>query len=147
MKNKLLHRGFTLIELLIVMAIIGILSSLMVVNLTGFRERTRDSQRKRDLLQIQTALELYRADVGSYPAAPLPACNSALVNGTATYMRRVPCDPRTATRYDYQRATTTTYVLSACLENANDVGENTRTTTPVAGWSCSPSKYFVLYSP
>src|SRR5690348_7093470 len=63
------QKGFTLVELLIVIAIIGILSTLLMTNFIGVRQRARDAQRKADVRQIQSALELYRADNGSYPAA------------------------------------------------------------------------------
>src|SRR5437588_640087 len=70
-------KGFTLIELLVVIAIIGILATIVMVNVLSVRSRARDTQRKSDIRQIQSALELYRADQGSYPNG-LPACNSAL---------------------------------------------------------------------
>ncbi|MBT3816923.1 MAG: prepilin-type N-terminal cleavage/methylation domain-containing protein, partial [Candidatus Magasanikbacteria bacterium] len=62
-------KGFTLIELLVVIAIIGLLSTLAVVALGSAREKARDSKRLSDLKQMQTALELYYTDVGSYPTA------------------------------------------------------------------------------
>ncbi|MDP2672104.1 MAG: type II secretion system protein, partial [Candidatus Daviesbacteria bacterium] len=51
-------RGFTLIELLVAIAIIGILSSFLLSNFVGVRQRARDGVRKSDLRQIQSALEL-----------------------------------------------------------------------------------------
>jgi general secretion pathway protein G len=65
--NKNKNRGFTLIELLVVIAIIGILSSIVIVNLNIARAKARDAKRVQDLLQIKTALELYRNQYGSYP--------------------------------------------------------------------------------
>ena len=62
MKILGLKKGFTLVELLIVVAIIGILSTLLMANFIGVRQRARDAQRKADLRQIQSALELYRSD-------------------------------------------------------------------------------------
>lgn len=73
MIKKLLSRlksqkGFTLLELLIVISIIGILATLVVVNLGGARGSARDAQRMSDLKTIQTALESYFNDYGCYPA-------------------------------------------------------------------------------
>lgn len=124
-------RGFTLIELLVTVAIIGILSSVLLVNLQGFRLRTRDTERKKDLLQLQTALELYRADVGTYPTtANYPACNTALANGATVYMQKIPCDPSGSPTWGsaYQYTSTgNTYTLYACLENINDAERDTPT--------------------
>lgn len=115
-------RGFTLIELLVVITIIGVLSSLLVVNYVGVRSRSRDATRKSDLHQIQSALELYRNDSGSYPLS-LPACGTPLDFNGITYMRQFPCDPTNSEplKYKYQTAfNDSAYTLAACLENVND---------------------------
>ncbi len=118
--SKRKSAGFTLIELLIVIAIIGVLATLLMVNFVGVRQRARDAQRKSDLRQIQSALELYRADQGSYPSS-LPSCNGSAfsANGT-TYMQTIPCDPLTGTNYLYSTTASGGYTLVACLENLND---------------------------
>ncbi len=99
-KNK---KGFTLIELLIVVLIISILAGLLltVINPTGIRRKTRDSQRKADVKKIQTSLELYYADNRQYPnttavdsnfhVAGTGDVNTALVGGK--YISVVPRDP------------------------------------------------------
>ena len=66
---KLQKKGFTLIELLIVIAIIGILSSIVLVSLSGARLKARDAERKSELRSIQLALESYFADNGTYIVA------------------------------------------------------------------------------
>lgn len=131
MKNDLLltvfgkrERGFTLIELLIVIAMIGVLSTILMVNFVGIRERARDARRKNEIRQIQTALELYRSDVGSYPATGVVDnnCGNAFtsLDGSATYMTKLPCDPLGGSyQYDYD-GTTGRYTLYACIENSND---------------------------
>jgi general secretion pathway protein G len=117
--NGKLAWGFTLIELLVTIAIIGILSSLMMVNLQGFRERARDAARKKDLQTIQTAVEMYRSDMSSYPNPSLPNCLSSLSNGTTTYLKVIPCDPLNKSNYFYS-STGNTYTLYGCLENVKD---------------------------
>jgi len=152
--------GFTLIELLIVVAIIGILSALLMTNFIGIRQRARDAQRKSDIRQMQSALELYRADTGGYPApggtntlvgtpCPSPAALKS-VDNTTTYMQRVPCDPLGATYYHTgsyyyaQGAGGATYTLAACLENTSDTDIDS---TFPADNTCSSGKFYVKKNP
>lgn len=138
------QKGFTLIELLIVIAIIGILTSLLTVNFIGIRQRGRDAQRKSNIRQIQTALELYRSDQSNYPVT-LPACGNSLVdpiNGTTTYMKTIPCDPLGGS-YQYQ-GTSANYTIVGCMENSND---QDITKTPPPGFNCSGANYFVATNP
>ena len=117
------NHGFTLIELLVVIAIISVLAGLLVANFVGVRQRGRDAQRKSDLRQIQSALELYRSDNGNY-SSTLPSCGSAFTAGSATYMQKVPCDPLQDTNYTFS-STGTAYTIYACLENTNDQDRDT----------------------
>lgn len=159
-----LSKGFTLIELLIVIVIIGVLTSLLVVNFVGVRVRARDAQRKSDLRQIQSALELYRADKGVYPTfastsppvncPPAPTPPTSFGNPpscTATYMQKVPRDPSTSSynggSYYYSASSDTTYTLAACLENANDSDQNSTETFLGEAPSCITDKYYVLTNP
>lgn len=135
-------KGFTLIELLVAIAIIGILSSFLLANFVGVRQRARDGTRKSDLRQIQSALELYRADKGNYPAT-FPACGSQFDDGAATpviYMKKIPCDPSGgAAVYTYSYSDTTKiYSLVACLENYND---SQKDPTDVCGGAGAPVSY------
>jgi len=66
-KNIISKRGFTLIELLIVIVIVGILTALITVNLFGARERALDSQKKSNLKELKTALQLYFTDYHRFP--------------------------------------------------------------------------------
>lgn len=111
--------GFTLVELLIVIAIIGILSTVLMVNFVGIRERARDAKRKSDLRQMQAALELYRTDNGAYPIGSLN-CGSPLEVGSKRYMTKIPSDPLTASCYTYTSGDGVTYTYYGCLENTND---------------------------
>lgn len=128
MKIKIFNKkGFTLIELLIVIAIIGVLAALLMVNFVGIRQRARDAQRKSDLRQIQSALEIYRADSSSYPLS-LPGCGLPFSANGTTYMQKVPCDPLNSGSYIYTYVSgsgNTTYSLYACLENVNDSQKDT----------------------
>lgn len=65
-----MRKSFTLIELLIVITIIGILAVALVPKIAQGPARARDVQRKADLQNVATALELYYADHGEYPHKP-----------------------------------------------------------------------------
>jgi len=65
MKN--FNKAFTLIELLIVIVIIGILAVALIPRLVGMQGKARNVQRIADLKAIQSALELYQSEKGSYP--------------------------------------------------------------------------------
>lgn len=135
MKYRKRKNGFTLIELLVVVAIIGVLASLLMVNFVGIRQRGRDGQRKSNLKQIQSALELYRTDNDTYPASSdYPACDISLKSkdGTLTYMQKMPCDPLSGGSYTYS-PTLTTYTLIACIENGNDPQKDAVNTAPCDG--------------
>jgi len=124
-------RGFTFIEILVSVALISIMGTLVIslINPAFQLEKARDAQRKADLRQIQAALELYRADQGSYPASL--TCGAALTNPppvTATYLRKIPCDPKNTGQYRYTYTTSAVacgvanaqYCIITCLENQKD---------------------------
>jgi general secretion pathway protein G len=121
-KNKKKFNGFTLIELLVVIGIIGILASFLFANFVGIRQRARDGVRKNDLRQIQSALEMYKSDNGTYPGDGWNNnCGAQFGSGTTVYLKKIPCDPVTRTHYSYCNYTTgLKYELAACLENVND---------------------------
>jgi type II secretory pathway pseudopilin PulG len=60
----------------VVIAIIGLLASIVLVSLNTAREKARDTRRLADLKQIQTALEMYYDDNGRYP--PEAWCDSSI---------------------------------------------------------------------
>ena len=128
-------KGFTLVELLIVVAIIGILSTLLTANFIGVRQRSRDAQRKADLKQMQSSLELYRADQGVYPTA-ISNCGTSFKSPdcvSSTYMQKVPLDPNGAA-YTYS-SNGTIYSIIACIENGSDSQKDATNVSPCNGTS------------
>lgn len=65
--KSLSQKGFTLVELLVVLALIGILSTLTVLALMNARQKTRDAERVSATSQIRAGLELGFAQLASYP--------------------------------------------------------------------------------
>jgi prepilin-type N-terminal cleavage/methylation domain-containing protein len=59
--------GFTIIELLIVIAIIGILATLVLTNFQGAQAKGRDTVRKNDINSVYQKLEEYYNENGNYP--------------------------------------------------------------------------------
>jgi prepilin-type N-terminal cleavage/methylation domain-containing protein len=141
MKKK--YQGFTLIELLVVVAIIGLLSTLSILALNTARARARDAKRVADVKQIQTALEMYFNDVGSYPATATTGL--PIANGSSVFLRAIPAPPTPVDgsscpavqpdyTYNYTSATGAggTYTIKYCLGAAvnNIPGNALQTATP-----------------
>ena len=80
--------GFTLIELLIVVAIIGILSSMAVVQLRQTPQRAKEAALKENLYVLRNCIDQYFTDKGKYPESL-----EALVDDG--YIRKIPIDPIT----------------------------------------------------
>lgn len=113
-----MKKGFTLIEVLVVVAIIGILSSLVLVGLGGARAKGRDARRISDLKNIQNGLELYFAKYGQYPSS-LTDTNLA---GSGGVVRTIPSDPNPNWGYGYcaRSSDNGAYVLASHLEDADN---------------------------
>lgn len=109
--------GFTLIELLVVIAVIGALSSIVIVTFPAAQKRARDSQRKSDIKQYQTALESYaNKNDGLYPGDDgdlTVNCGDFGLSGGACVD-----DPLATNPYQIQ-SSTTDYVIWAQLEMPN----------------------------
>jgi len=110
---------------LVVIGIIGILAGGLttLINPVAQFKKARDGIRKSDLRQIQSALELYRADKGSYPGtASFPTCGNQFDDGgipAVVYIKKIPCDPSSSSSYEYS-LNASGYCLRACLENVTD---------------------------
>jgi type II secretion system protein G len=137
------NRGFTLMELLVVMAIIGVLASVVLSSLNVARTKARDAQRISDARSIRMAINAYFLDNGSYPNSggvgidPNDSWSnsnhstswSALETALRPYISRLPLDPvNTATgwagasgtyTYTYALCSATQYMLVWRTELAN----------------------------
>jgi len=145
---KKINKGFTLVELLVVMAILGVLVTLIGTAFRTAQARGRDVQRKSDLKQIANALELFFNDYGFYPPGDgqgrIMACPYAeisagenfcdwgvgefvdvyLATGTerTVYIKKVPDDPINSYNYYYRLpdGNNKKFQLFAKLENSQD---------------------------
>lgn len=112
MRNQ---KGFTFVELLVSVTIVAVLMGAAIVSYSNTNQRSRDAKRQADLQMIRSALEICRANTGTYPASIYD--NITCSDGTTT-LNGTPKDPKTAGQYTYNRPTTTTYTLSCTLELA-----------------------------
>jgi general secretion pathway protein G len=90
------ERGFTLIEIMVVVVIIGLLATLVTVNLMEKADDAKVVKAKADIKAIENALELYKLDSGRYPSTQEGL--KALVTkgeGRDSYIKggKVPQDP------------------------------------------------------
>ena len=138
MTNK---SGFTLVELLVVITIIGILATIGLDAFQSSQMRARDAERKSDLRQMSSALELFYADYGRYPndsnglivGCPYSSGGTStncvwgrgfFSDGKTTYFQVLPKDPSASLHYYYRVvsgvANNQAYQLFAYLENTQD---------------------------
>lgn len=110
------QRGFSLVELLVVATVMAVLSVVGVVSYTNLNKKSRDSKRNSDMEQLRSALEMFRADNGFYPAVNTTGFGTAgeLDTGNAatglvpTYLPAIPTDPKAPTQDYYYYPTNLT---------------------------------------
>ena len=64
---KVKNNGFSLIEILVVLLIIGLLTTLVAVNVLPSQDRARVEKAKADISIMGNALEMYRLERFNYP--------------------------------------------------------------------------------
>ncbi|MDG2061546.1 MAG: type II secretion system major pseudopilin GspG [SAR86 cluster bacterium] len=96
--NKFEH-GFSLIEILVVLMIIGLLTSLVAVNVMPSQERARIEKAKADIVILENALEMYKLEKYTYPSEDqglsflVSSSQDKTNNSSRRYIKRLPDDP------------------------------------------------------
>lgn len=100
--RKRRQRGFTLIELLVVIVILGVLATLVVINVLPAQDRALVTKAKTDIATYEQALQSYRLDMLAYPTTDqgLEALSNVPAGvaradryRTGGYVRRIELDP------------------------------------------------------
>ena len=81
--------GFTLVELMVVLVIIGLLATIVIINVMPAADRAAVTKARADIAVLDQGLQMYRIDNMRYPTADEGL--QALVAGN--YVRRLPNDP------------------------------------------------------
>tara|TARA_Y100001970_G_scaffold60169_1_gene76645 strand:- start:4689 stop:5144 length:456 start_codon:yes stop_codon:yes gene_type:complete len=100
-KSKIKNNGFSLIEILVVLLIIGLLTTLVAVNVLPSQDRARVEKAKADIAIMGNALEMYRLERFNYPnsemglRALLKSDEDNIQNfiNTRGYIKSLPKDP------------------------------------------------------
>lgn len=111
MQARNLSRGFTLVELMVVIVIIGLLATVVTINVMPSQDRAMVEKARADISVLEQALETYRLDNLVYPESAqglqaLLAAPSGLARPEryrrGGYVRRLPQDPW-GNVYQYRR--------------------------------------------
>ncbi|MBW6525379.1 type II secretion system major pseudopilin GspG [Sphingomonas sp. RHCKR7] len=100
-KRRKKKNGFTLVELMVVIVIIGLLATIVALNVLPSGDTARIQKAKADIATIEQGLELYRLQIGSYPTTSqglqalvtAPAGADAARYQAGGYVKKLPKDP------------------------------------------------------
>ncbi|MEM9877973.1 MAG: type II secretion system major pseudopilin GspG [Pseudomonadota bacterium] len=94
--------GFTLVEIMVVMGIIGLLATLVIINVLPSQDKAMREKARADVAVLEQALELFRLDQFRYPStvegldalvAPPRSLDNAANYRDGGYIKRLPQDP------------------------------------------------------
>lgn len=94
-----LFKAFTLIELMVVVVILGLLATIIMPRMLGRPEQARRIKTKIDIRNIESALALFKTDIGRFPTTSegleILASAEQGIKGYSSdgYLDRTPTDP------------------------------------------------------
>ena len=96
------RNGFTLVELMVVIFILGLLTTIVVINVLPSQDRAMVEKARADIATLGQALEMYRLDNLSYPGssdglqalvAPPASLATTARYRQGGYIKKLPNDP------------------------------------------------------
>jgi general secretion pathway protein G len=88
-QGRIKEGGFTLVELMVVIVILGLLATIVIINVMPAADRAAVTKARADIATLEQGIEMYRLDNQRYPTSEEGL--QALVAGE--YIRRLPNDP------------------------------------------------------
>lgn len=93
--------GFSLVELMVVIFIMGLLATLVIINVAPVGEQSRVGKVRADIAAFESALEMYSLDMYTYPSAEVglaalktpPAGVDVTTYRPGGYIKRLRDDP------------------------------------------------------
>jgi general secretion pathway protein G len=87
--------GFSLVELLVVIVIIGLLSTLVIINVLPSQDKAMVGKAKADIATLEQAVEMYRLNTLRYPNASegLAVLAASQTGQGGAYIKKLPNDP------------------------------------------------------
>lgn len=142
-KDRKRITGFTLIEMLVVISLIGILAALALVSFSSSQKQARDTTRKSDLRQYQTALEQY----GNLTSGLFPSRTTAVSAYTTLCSDlNLRLEPDISCSQDPKNASDSTFVYSYISDGTS----GTTSATKYVIWgkieNSATTKYWVVCS-
>ncbi len=92
-------KAFTLLELMIVIVILGLLATIVMPKILNRPEQARRTKALVEIRNIESALALFKTDIGRFPTTSeglaVLASNPGGINGYNSdgYLKKVPLDP------------------------------------------------------
>ncbi|GGD69239.1 type II secretion system major pseudopilin GspG [Croceicoccus mobilis] len=94
--------GFSLVELMVVLFIIGLLASIVIINVLPSQDKAMRVKAEADIATLGQAMEMYRLDTATYPSASdglnalvTPPANLMMPQNyrSGGYIKELPNDP------------------------------------------------------